>query len=80
MKKEKNIQASTPGFELAPCRLVGKHSLHCATYALGNLDLKLSYIIKYSRLKSPKMPFFQVQWLTATLIHIWSTILHFQHS
>ena len=80
MKKGKNIQASTPGFELAPCRLVGKHSPHCATYALGNLGLKFSYIIKYSRLKSPKMPFFQVQWLTATLIHIWSTILHFQPS
>ena len=65
---------STPGFKLATSRSVGKRSPHCATYALEFPGAKFSYIIRYSRLKCPTTPFFQVQWLTATLNYHYDTI------
>ena len=58
---------STPGIKPVTSRSASKHSPHCATYTLGIRRGKFSYIIMYSRLKWPQTPFFQVQWLTATL-------------
>ena len=48
----------TPGIELAPSRLICQRSSHCATYALKIQLRKFSYVIRYSRLKRPKTPFF----------------------
>ena len=61
---------STPGIELPTSCSLGKHSPHCATYAPDIHRGTFSYLIKYNRLKCPKHPFFQVQWLTATLIYL----------
>ena len=61
---------SAPGIELPTSCSLGKRSPHCATYAPDIHRGTFSYLIKYSRLKCPKHPFFQVQWLTATLIYL----------
>ena len=58
MKTETNNQTSTPGIEFATSRSVFKRSPHCATYASGICREKFSYIIRYSRLKCSKAPFF----------------------
>ena len=69
MKKGKNIYLSTPGLELATSRAIGKRSPHCVTYTLGFPGGKIEpYNIGTGGSSAPKHPFFQVQWLTATLI------------
>ena len=73
MKKGKNKKNTTPGYELGDSPSAGEQSSYCATCTRGNRIGKFSYIIRYSRLKYPKTPFhgfFQVQWLTATLIFV----------
>ena len=54
MKKGENNKKSTPGIELADAGSASKHSPHCTIYALGNVWGKLSYMIRYNRLKCPK--------------------------